>query len=173
MPGLASIRDADDEGEQPSECEQRRIVGAPDWGATTVTPDRHDLVHHHLGLLAETCSFVGGESQTIEGGRALSRRQQADEHAVGFIQKIRLNDERRTGLPIVTTYRDRDEVASPHVLLPSQSAAASTKSSASRSSGAPFSSKACRCASSRKPGACGSGTHTRNSFMPLARRVAR
>lgn len=76
-----------------------------------------------------------------------------------------------TTFAVVARRGDGGEIASPH--SSPQEKAASMKARASASSGRPRSSRPCRAASLANSGRVGSGTHTRNSFMPLSAWVRR
>ena len=50
--GLRSVCDAGDDGEQPAERHQRRIIELANWRATPVPANGHYLVRHDLRWLA-------------------------------------------------------------------------------------------------------------------------
>lgn len=168
----ALIGCADHERQHSAEQCHGCVVGPTDRSAAAFPPDSHDLIHHDLRWLAQSGSFALGQSQSVQRRIPKRGREEANKHRIRLRQIVGLDYECRPRLSIIAADRDRHKVAPLHASSP-MSAAASMKSSASRSSGAPRSSSAWRCASSRNPGALGSGTHTRSSFIPRCRRVAR
>lgn len=168
-----SVRDTDHERKQPAQGEHRRRVSTPDRLGAACASDRHDLVHHHLGRCAKSGFEIVRHGKPMPRRIAECRCQKADQNAFGLGQKVGLDDQRGTRFSVISRNRHGDDVTPLHRSVSSQSAACSIKSSASASSGAPISDCACRCASSAKPGACGSGTQSLTSFKPLARCKAR
>jgi hypothetical protein len=133
---VGSIGDANDEGEQPSKRQARRIIDLANPGPAAVAPNGHDFVHHDLRRFAKAGRVAGGERHPVKRRGPRRACQQAYKNAVRSREKVRLDDQRWPGFAVVATQGNRDEVASPHVSASSASAAASMKSSASRSSGA-------------------------------------
>src|ERR1700733_3166830 len=142
------------------------FIEAADDPAAFLARDRDDFIDHNLRWRLEAICIAWLDREPIE--RRIDERacEERDEHAFCCNQPVRLNDHGGPRLAIIPRRRDSDEIASPH--FSGHGKAASMKVKASVSSGRPRSSRACRAASAANSGRVGSGTQTRNSFMPLS-----
>src|SRR5277367_2630134 len=142
------------------------IIEAADDPTAFLTRDSDDFVDHDLRWRLEAISIARLDREPIERRIDELACEERDKHAVCSRKPVRLNDHSRSRLAISAWCRDGDKIASPH--LSGQGKAASMNTKASASSGLPRSSRACRAASLANSGRVGSGTHMRNSFMPLS-----
>src|SRR3546814_10413999 len=96
-----------------------------------------ELVHHHLREHTQPIGVVRLDGDA-KGSVAHGAGYRADHESFQLGQKIRLHNEGRARLAVVTLQRNRDNIASLHCQPSTCAAASSTNRSASSSAGSPF-----------------------------------
>ena len=155
-------------------CSKKKHIGSGKMAnhRTAFRPRKgQNLINHHLRDGSQAvcrCRLDPEPVQRCVGDRA---REQSHQYAVRRVESVRLNDNSRTQLPIVSVCRDGDNLDSLHGS--GKSTAVALKSRASATSGRPRSSRPWRLASAANSGLRGSGTQIRSCFMPRCNRCCR
>src|SRR3546814_32665 len=144
------------------------IVKPPERLADFRAGQGRELVHHHLREHTQPIGVVRLDGDA-KGSVAHGAGDRADHEAFQLGQKIRLHNEGRARLAVVTLQRNRDNIASLHCQPSTCAAASSTNRSASSSAGSPFNFKQWGRTASAKSARTLSGTQNWTCRIPAAR----
>jgi hypothetical protein len=159
---------AQESGEGPFDKADFVIADASDYRTSLDATQSSEFVDHDLGKMAQPVAGCWGYRNPGIGRIEDVGRQRQNSNGFQVTEGVGLDDERWSGLAVVTGQRNRNEVSPLHACQSLKSEIASMPSSTMALSALALISSHCLRMSSRYPGAFTSGTQIVTGFSPAA-----